>query len=263
MHEIAYEFSNSDHLFKSLSPKSSLPTKNILENKIQFEFWGYKTEKDAIKAMDYLSEDLASTKSASKNIMGINTSDVDIERVGKYIIYHLYNDRFKTDVAPILAKIKNCNDFNFEYFFSKSTLPIKFTNELLNKKEAYRNTENEFKAVQNAMYTSELTTKNSFNENITLESKEYHFKDKYYLSDVVELDKVVLHIRNNSKKSFFSVDIFVIYYDINNSIIDVVRAIKYSVEANDKLTIESFPSRINASHARKAHVAFAISNLNK
>lgn len=133
LHQNEYEFSNIDHNEKYLNKKNNFTT--LFESSISFEIYSYKTEAMAIRSMEYFGKDLEKSKqeygdgNLKFEIMNIKFSldvDIDIERIGKHVIMHQYNKKFKPEVESILAVIKNCNSFDFEHYFSKSTVPIKF-----------------------------------------------------------------------------------------------------------------------------------------
>lgn len=129
-----------------------------------------------------------------------------------------------------------------------------------------RNPKKEDKAIQDNLYTSEQGTENSFNKNIKLISKEYNFDDKHRLSDTGELRKLILKLKNTSDESFFSVDVFVAFYNNDNEIIGAERSIEYTIEGNSEFTVELYtPSnfeswKTNTAYAKTAYVVFAISN---
>ena len=122
------------------------------------------------------------------------------------------------------------------------------------KKVTYRKATIEKTALEDAMYTSEVGSSNSLNDKIIFLKKDYGYSSINGWSGESDLETVTLKMKNVTDKVIFSIDVFVAYYDNQDTIIDVTRKTVYNIDANSEFEVDSKPS----SFSRKAKTAFII-----
>lgn len=124
----------------------------------------------------------------------------------------------------------------------------------LEKKATYRKATVEKTAIEDAMYTSEVGSPNSLNDKIIFLKKDYSYSSISGWSGETDLETVTLKMKNTTNKVIFSMDVFVAYYDNQDTIINVTRKTVYNIDANTEFEVDSKPS----SFSRKAKNAFTV-----